>query len=105
MCYNEGELPLYVLESKPRKVNKMQTKRVKIMPHARPTEIITPDGRSLGWFVSGLDYWVTPQNREAVERLVARGDAEYVEPSTAPFEPFQLDVEKAEVSGLIKIGD
>lgn len=62
-------------------------KRIKLLPHAPETDIITTDDRYLGKMLPGLGYWVTPDNLPVVTRLLDAGHAVEDEPSKAPLVP------------------
>ena len=83
----------------------MTTKqRILMKPDAEPCEIMTSDGRSLGWFMAGLGYWVTPENCLTVEKVLDNGSAVLTDPATAPFAPMNISTEPSEVSGSVTIG-
>jgi hypothetical protein len=86
------------------KRNNMPT-RIQMRPNANPHPIIGIDGRSLGWFVPGLGYWVTVENRLSVNEVLALGVAVEVSPATAPFPALNVSAASAEVHGSIHIGE
>ncbi len=80
-------------------------KRIRLLPHAPETDIITTDGTNLGKMLPGLGYWVTEQNSPIVSGLLARGFAVDQDPKDAPDVPgLRIGAQDGDVSGMIEVG-
>jgi hypothetical protein len=80
-------------------------KRIRVKDDAPQTPIIGLLGEVLGTFIPGLHYWVTAQNKKSVEKLVANGHAEAVDPDGGPLLPDWLRAESGHVKGTMEVKD
>jgi hypothetical protein len=68
------------------------TRRIQMKPDAAPEPIIDPEGRSLGTFLPGFGYWITPQNEAICRKVIEDGRAIEVDENSSPFNKAGLKI-------------